>query len=704
MKKAILTIVMTSLLAGTSAQKIKYPKARTMDAYDEYFGTKVAEPYLWLEDDRSEETAKWVAAENKLTQDYMKKIPFVNSVKARMTEFYNYEKSGIPFHSKGKYYFSYNSGLQNQSAIYVKDDITGEPRLLLDPNTLSTDGTVALQSYTISNDGKYLAYVISRSGSDWEEIFVIDLATGKTLDDHIVWAKFTDAAWLGDGFFYSAYDAPEGSAVSDKNEYMKIYYHKIGTPQSQDRLEYKNDNYPLRFYNIGVSDDERFLYLMESEGDGNALYVKDLKAKNPDWVAINHDMSYEFAPIGEYDGKIYVLTNRGAKLNQLIAFDAENLGIFNFRTVIPEGKNVLESAQLVYGGKIVTSYIVDACNRMYIHSINGETLREIPIDKYSTAAASASMKVPYMFIKQVSFTNPGSIQLYDLTTDKMTAYWKPALTFNPLDYESEMVEYPSKDGTPIKMFVIYKKGMKKDGSNSAMIYGYGGFNISMTPSFKERRMPYLEAGGVFAIAILRGGGEYGESWHMAGTKMNKQNVFDDFIAGAEYLISNGYTSRDRLACKGGSNGGLLVGAVVNQRPDLYAAAIPEVGVMDMLKYHKFTIGWNWAHDYGRSDDSKEMFEYLKAYSPLHNIKNDGTRYPAVLVTTGDHDDRVVPAHSFKYAATLQAANTGNAPKLIRIDTKAGHGGGKPVAKMIDEYSDIFSFAMYHTGLNYKKPK
>ena len=705
MHKILFSIVTTSLIMGSiNAQQIKYPKARVMNASDEYFGTKVAEPYLWLEDDRSEETAQWVAAENKVTNDYLKKIPFTKALKERMKEFYNYEKRSMPSFIKGKYYFSYNTGLQNQSAIYVQESLTGEKKLVLDPNTLSDDGTVALQSTSISNDGRYLAYVIGRNGSDWNEIFVIDLTTGKQLDDHIMWTKFSGATWQGDGFYYSAYDAPKGSTVSDKNEYMKIYYHKIGTPQSEDRLEYKNDNYPLRFYFLGASDDERFLYLMESEGKGEAVYVKDTKAENPEYVPINTELHSEFAPIGEYNGKIYVLTNRGATRYQVLAYDTNNLSEYNYTTVIPEGKNVLEGASIAWGGHILCNYIEDACNRLFLHDINGKLLREIPTEKYSAVGYSSSMKSPQVFIKSVSYLNPGSINIYDIETNLTVKYWQPELKFNPDDYTTELAECTSKDGTPVKIFIVHKKGIKKDGNNPALVYGYGGFNVSMTPSFSERRMPYVEAGGVYAVAILRGGGEYGDDWYKAGTQMEKQNVFDDFIAASEYLISSGYTSASRLACNGASNGGLLIGAVVNQRPDLYAAAVPQVGVMDMLKYHKFTIGWNWAADYGRSDDNKEMFEYLKAYSPLHNIKNNGTPYPAILVTTGDHDDRVVPAHSFKYAATLQASNTGKQPKLIRIDSKAGHGGGKPVAKIIDEYGDIFAFIMYHTGMNYKKPK
>ena len=688
---------------GTTQARIVYPKAKTVDTVDTYFGTRVPDPYRWLEDDNSAETEAWVNAENKVTQDYLAKIPFRGDVKKRITELANYEKMSAPTVVKGKYYYYKNDGLQNQSVLYVKDRLDGEARVVLDPNRLSDDGTVALQQINFSHDGRYLAYVITRNGSDWNEIYVLDLATGKTLDDHIVWAKFTDAQWLGDGFFYSAYDAPE-DARSSKNEYHKVYYHRLGTPQSQDYLEYRSYTEPLMFYQAMVSDDERYVFMWESDGEGNALYVKDLRDTNPHYVRLAEGMKYTQSPIGVDGGKIYVMTNEDAPNWKIVSYDAATLDPSSRVDFVPEQQWVLNGAAMA-NHQFILTYERDASMHPYLYDAQGRLVREIQLPAFGSVDFSARNSSTEVFYRFNSYVFPPSVYSYDLATGKSSLLFRPTVALNPDDYETRQVFYPSKDGTRIPMFLIYKKGLKLDGQRPTFLYGYGGFNVNMDPAFSYYRTPFamLDQGGVCAYTNLRGGGEYGEKWHEAGTKMNKQNVFDDFIAAAEWLIANKYTCPARLACNGGSNGGLLVGAVVNQRPDLWGAAVPQVGVMDMLRYHLFTIGWNWAPDYGRSDDSPEMFRYLLGYSPLHTIRG-GVDYPPVLVTTSDHDDRVVPAHSFKYAAALQAADTGNAPKLIRIDSKAGHGHGKPISKVIDEYSDIQSFIMYNLGVKYRYRK
>ncbi|MDD5783301.1 MAG: prolyl oligopeptidase family serine peptidase [Muribaculaceae bacterium] len=682
---------------------IAYPDAERQDIADDYFGTSVPDPYRWLENDTSAETTAWVEAENAITNDYLARIPFREALKQRMTELQDYEKIGLPFKKYGKYYSYRNSGLQNQSVLYVQDSLDGEARLVLDPNTLSDDGTVALQNVNFSHDGRYMAYVISRSGSDWNEIFVIDLSTGKQLDDHIVWAKFTDAQWLGDGFFYSAYDAPsDGKELSAKNEFQKVYYHKIGTPQSADRLEYMNPKFPLRFYSVGVSDDETYMVLVESEGHGNNLYVNDLRRPGSDYVLVHDNIKDEFYAIGNVGSRIFCLTNSDAPMRKVVCIDLDNLKKGEWTTLVPEDKSVIADAQLA-ADKLLITYEKDAASHPMLFGLDGARIKEIELPTLGSAYFVCDKDDPEAFFSITSFTMPSTIYRYDVSSDTSSLLRAPKTAFNPDEFTTEQVTYKSADGTEVKMFLTYRKDLERNGKNPVLLYGYGGFNISLNPSFSAIRIPFIENGGIFAMANLRGGGEYGEEWHQAGTKMNKQNVFDDFIAAAEYLVDNKYTSPEHIAINGGSNGGLLVGAVVNQRPDLFRVAVPQVGVMDMLRYHKFTIGWNWAGDYGTSDDSQEMFKYLLDYSPLHNIKNDGTQYPAILVTTADHDDRVVPAHSFKYAATLQYSNTGNRPKLIRIDSKAGHGGGKPMAKIIEEYSDIYSFVMYNLGVEYKKP-
>jgi prolyl oligopeptidase len=561
---------------------------------------------------------------------------------------------------------------------------------------------VALAGINISNNGKYMAYTLSRSGSDWREILVLDLETRTLLDDHIFWAKFSSAYWQGNGFYYNAYDAPaEGKEFSNVNENHKIYYHKLGEPQAKDVLVFQNPKEPKRFYHADVSEDERILFITESgAGSGNNLFMKDLTKSNAPVLFLTEDMEYTYYPIEVIGNTIYLYTNYLSPKYRIMTADIAKPKLSDWKELVPENESVLSSAQII-GGKLILTYDKDASNHAYVFDLSGKQLHEIALPALGSVGFSGDKDDPETFYSFTSFTYPSTIFKYDLEANVSELYLAPKVDFTPEDYVTEQVFYPSKDGTRIPMFLTYKKGLKKDGKNPVYLYGYGGFNISLNPGFSTNRLPFLENGGIYAQTNLRGGGEYGEDWHQAGTKLNKQNVFDDFIAAAEYLIAENYTTKDKLAVAGGSNGGLLVGAVVNQRPDLFKVAIPQVGVMDMLRYHVFTIGWNWASDYGTSADNEEMFRYLYAYSPLHNIRNDGTPYPAILVTTGDHDDRVVPAHSFKYMATLQAANTGNAPKLIRIETKAGHGSGKPITKVIEEVSDIYSFIMFNLGMKMK---
>ena len=617
--------------AVTTQARINYPDTRRVDTVDTYFGTQVPDPYRWLEDDNSPETEAWVAAQNKVTQNYLSKISFRKDVKKRITELANYEKMGAPFKVKDKFYFFKNNGLQNQSVLYEYDK-NGKHKMVLDPNTLSEDGTVALQQLDFSNDGRYLAYVITRSGSDWNEIFVKDLKEDKVLDDHIVWAKFTDAQWLGDGFFYSGYDAPE-DAKSSKNEFQKVYYHKLGTPQSQDYIEYQDKSEPLHFHQVSVSEDERYVILWKSDAEGNDIYVKDLKDRNPHYVQLIGGMKYERGIIGIDNGKIYVMTNENAPKGKIITYDAETLSPASCAEFIPEQESVLTGAVMA-DHKFILTYDKDASSHPYLYDQQGKLIREIQLPTYGSVGFSCKKTAKEVFYSFASYTFPGAIYKYDLETGKSELFFQPKVNLKSEDYVTEQVFFNSKDGARIPMFLVYKKGLKRDGQRPTFLYGYGGFNVSLNPAFTYTRTLFamLDCGGICAYVNLRGGGEYGEEWHQAGTKMNKQNVFDDFIAAAEWLIDNKYTNPKKLACNGASNGGLLVGAVVNQRPDLFAAAVPQVGVMDMLRYHEFTIGWNWAPDYGRSDDSPEMFNYLRGYSPLHNIKNDGTRYPAIMVT------------------------------------------------------------------------
>ena len=696
MKKTILLLSGIMVMSCTPQQKkLTYPKAEKVDTVDVYFGTEVADPYRWLENDTSAATAAWVEAENKVTNEYLAQIPFRKQLLERLTNLANYEKIGAPFKKHGKYYFYKNDGLQNQSVLYVQDSLEGEPRVFLDPNKLSDDGTVALTGLSFSHDGKYAAYTISRSGSDWTEIYVLDTATGQLLDDHIEWAKFTGAAWQGDGFYYSAYDAPvKGKEFSNVNENHKVYYHKIGTPQTEDKLIYQNPAYPKRFYYTGTSEDERILFVYESgAGRGNNLFIKDLKKANAPFIQLTTDFDYQYSPIEVIDNNVYIFTNYGAPKNRIMVADINNPKLENWKELIPEMESVLSSAEVI-GGKLFLTYDKDASNHAYVYSQKGEHMHEIKLPSLGSVGFSGTKDDKECFFVFTSFTTPGTIYKYDMDKNSYELYRAPKVEFNSDDFVTEQAFFPSKDGIMIPMFLTYKKDLERNGNNPVFLYGYGGFGISLNPGFTTSRIPFLENGGIYAQVNLRGGSEYGEEWHIAGTKMQKQNVFNDFISAAEYLINNKYTNPDKIAIVGGSNGGLLVGACMTQRPDLFKVAIPQVGVMDMLRYHKFTIGWNWASDYGTSEDSQEMFEYLKGYSPLHNLK-PGTKYPATMVTTADHDDRVVPAHSFKFAATLQECNDGTNPTIIRIDSKAGHGAGKPMAKVVEEQADIYGFIMYN---------
>lgn len=702
MKQPTIIAIAAAVMASTPAlAQIHYPPTPKVNVTDEYFGVKVADPYRWLEDDTSKQTAEWVKAENDITRKYLNSIPMRADILKRLKETANFEKFGMPFEKNGKWYVHRNDGLQNQYVLYQMDRPDApqsEQRVWLDPNALSTDGTVALKGTYFSNNGRYMAYVISRSGSDWEEIYVKDCQTGKDTGDHIVWAKFTGATWLGDGFYYSAYDAPEkGRETSAKNSVQKIYYHKMGTPQSDDQLFYQNPTQPLRFYGVEVNKEETVMFLSESGMDnGNNLFVRDLRKPNSQFIQMCADPKYIYSTVETTGDKVYILTNAGAPKYRLMVADINRPGYSDWKEVVPEGESVLEDVTFA-DDRMILKYSKDNCSQLYTYSTDGQRLSEIELPTFGTATASGKRGQKEVFYAFMSYTIPNSVYRYDMATGKSSVWATPKVNFKPKDYVTKMLFYTSKDGTRAPLFVTYKKGIRLNGKNPLLMYGYGGFNVSYNPSFLSGYIPFMERGGIYVHAVLRGGGEYGEDWHIAGTKLNKQNVFDDFIAAAQFLIDQKYTSKDYIAIQGGSNGGLLVGACMTQRPDLFKVCIAEVGVMDMLRYHKFTIGWNWAPDYGTAEDSREMFEYLKGYSPLHNLR-PGTSYPATLVTTADHDDRVVPAHSFKFAARLQECQAGPAPVLIRIGTKAGHGGGKPLSMRLEEQADVLSFTLWNMGI------
>ena len=712
MKKTLL--IMGSLIVLAACQEKPQPRYQVASypetfkdetVVDDYFGTKVADPYRWLENDTSEQTTAWVDAQRAVTDDYLSHIPFRGAIKDRLTTLMNYERYSAPHKRFGRYIYSKNDGLQNQSVLYIQYP-DQEPEVLLDPNKLSDDGTVAFGGGSQSNDGKYYAYMIQRSGSDWVEIYVMDIATKELLPDHIEWAKFTGASWYKDGFFYAAYDKPvAGKEFSNVNENHKIYYHKLGTTQDQDELFYSNPAQPRYFHQVDLTEDEHYMFLFESgQGAGSTLWIRDMQNPKGKFVQIADNMDYFYYPIDVINDNIYIFTNFNAPKGRVVRVSAKTPQIENWQDLIPESDNVLVSAQLA-NGKMIVTYDKDAANHAYVYTMDGEQLHEIALPTYGEVGFSCRYDEPEVYYGFTSFVYPTTIFKYDIDSNESTVFRAPKVDFNPEDFTTEQVFVISKDGTKVPMFLTYRKDLQMDGKNPTLLYGYGGFNITLNPGFSTSRLPFLENGGIYAQMNLRGGNEYGEEWHLAGTKLEKQNVFDDCIACAEYLIQKNYTSPDYLALNGGSNGGLLVGAVVNQRPDLFKVAVPQVGVMDMLRYHLFTIGWNWASDYGTSEDDEAMFKALYAYSPLHTIKDgEDVHYPAIMVTTADHDDRVVPAHSFKYAAALQAAQTGSEPKIIRIDSKAGHGGGKPIAKVLEEQADIYSFILYNMGVEYGSKK
>jgi prolyl oligopeptidase len=697
MKTFVFLLVTCFLAAGLAAQPLVYPKTRKVSQTDEYFGKKVEDPYRWLENDTAADTRAWVTEENKITNDYLSKIPFRNKIRERLTEIYNFPKYGTPYRIGEFYLFSKNTGLQNQSVTYRQKGLTGTPEVFLDPNTLSADGTVTANISSISNDKKYVTVSQARSGSDWQEISVMEVATQKKLSDKIEWVKFGGGAWQKDGFFYSRYDAPvAGKELSNRNEFMKVYYHQLGDPQAKDVLVYEDKQHPLRYFGISVTEDEHFAILNISEGtDGSELHYRDLQAGDKDFKLLFKGFKHNYSVIDNTGDRLLVYHNQQAPNYKLSLIDPKTGKMTDFVGEKPEKLEDVGTA----GGKVFVSYLKDVSNKIYQYDQKtGKLEREIKLPALGTASGfSGNKDDKFIFYTFTSFTYPPTIYKYDIATGTSEVFRKSEVKFNPEDYETRQVFFPSKDGTKIPMFIVHKKGLKPDGSNPTLLYAYGGFNISLTPSFSVSNLVLLENGGIYALANLRGGGEYGEKWHEGGMLLKKQNVFDDFIGAAEFLIKEKYTSKEKLAISGGSNGGLLVGACMTQRPDLYKVAFPAVGVMDMLRFHKFTVGWGWAVEYGSSEKSQADFENLYRYSPLHNLK-DSVNYPATMVTTADHDDRVVPAHSFKFAATLQEKHRGNAPVLIRIESKAGHGAGKPTSKIIDEQADKWAFMFYNMNL------
>ena len=681
---------------GPEATRIEYPETKKVDVTDDYFGTSVPDPYRWLEDDMSEETAAWVSEQNRVTFGYLEKIPYRAEIKSRLEKIWNYEKFTRPFNEGDYTYFSKNDGLQNQYVIYRQKG-NGEPELFLDPNTFSADGTTSLAEMDFSKDGTLLAYSISEGGSDWRKVIVMDAIKNEIIEDTLTNIKFSGLSWQGsEGFYYSSYDKPAGSQLSAKTDHHKLYFHKLGTKQTEDQVVFGSD--VVRRYVSGqVTEDNRYLVISASVSTtGNELYIKDLTKPGSRLLTIADNFGNDHYVIDNDGSRLYIVTNLNAPNMKIVTVDAANPGTENWTDFIPETENVLDPA--AGAGYFYANYMIDAISKVMQYDRKGNLVREIELPGEGTASGFSAKEVDrevyYIF---TNYITPPAIFRLETISGSTEVYKKPSVAFNSEDYESKQVFYNSKDGTRIPMIITYRKGTPLDGKNPAMLYGYGGFNVSYTPSFSTTIAAWLDLGGIYAVANLRGGGEYGQTWHLAGTKMNKQNVFDDFVAAAGYLIAEKYTSADFLALRGGSNGGLLVGAVMTQRPDLMKVALPAVGVMDMLRYHKFTAGAGWAYDYGTSEDSREMFEYIYKYSPVHNIK-EGVNYPATLVTTGDHDDRVVPAHSFKFASELQSKQAGSNPVLIRIETKAGHGAGTPVSKTIEQYADIYAFTLYNMGI------
>ena len=703
MKKYFLLLALSGvIMSGCNEKKWTYPETAKQDVVDDYFGVQVADPYRWLEDDNAADVKAWVDAQNAVTNKYLEKIPFRAALNKHLTEIWDFPKYGTPSRKGDRYFFMKNDGLQNQYVLYTHIGLDGEHEVLLDPNTLSEDGTVALAGTSLSNDGKYLAYKIARAGSDWNEIFVMDVATKEQLPDQIEWVKFSGISWLGDGFFYSAYDKPqEGMALSGKNQFHKVYFHKLGTAQADDVLVHENKNQPDWNFGMGVTEDETYQFLTVSEStSGNMLYVKEINNPKAVFIPISENFDNDFSVIDVMDGKILVMTDYKAPKYRLLSIDPKKPSEAHWTELIPESEFVLQSVDLI-GGKLIANYLRDAHSVAMVFNADGSLLHEVAFPTIgSVGGFSGRNDSAEAFYAFSSYAYPTTIFKYDVKTNVSEVYRRLEFKFNPEEYITEQVFFASKDGTEVPMFITYKKNMQRNGKNPLLLYGYGGFNISLTPRFSISNVPFLNNGGIYVDVNLRGGGEYGKEWHEAGTKMRKQNVFDDFIAAAEWLIENKYTNPDKIAIVGGSNGGLLVGACMTQRPDLFKVVIPQVGVLDMLRYQHFTIGRAWAVDYGTSEDSPEMFEYLKGYSPLHNVK-EGVAHPATLVTTADHDDRVVPAHSFKFISELQAKDAGKNPVLVRIESNAGHGAGKPTAKVIEETTDRWAFIMYNLGMNPK---
>ena len=673
---------------------IAYPTTKKVDQQDNYHGTTIADPYRWLEDDNSAQTKEWVEAQNKVTQAYLGQIPEREHIRNRLTKLWNYERFSVPYKEGGRYFYTRNDGLQPQSVLYTMKNLSDTPRVLLDPNTLAADGTVALSGAAVSPDGKLLAYGTAASGSDWNEWKVRDIETGKDLADHLKWVKFSATAWTkdGKGFFYSRYDEPkEATKLTGINYFQKLYYHKVGTPQSADTLVYDRPDQKEWGFRAEVTDDGKYLLITATKGTAPKyrVFYKDLTQAGSKVVALvdEFEASYDFI---DNDGPVmYFVTDKNAPRKRIVAIDVRKPAAADWKQIVPESKETLMGGSLL-NNQLVAEYLADARSRVKVFDLKGKAVRDIALPGIgSVSGFNGKRKDSETFYSFTGFTNPTTIYRLDLKNGKSTVFRQPKVDFDPSQYETRQQFYTSRDGTRVPMFIVSKKGLKMDGSNPTYLYGYGGFNISLTPAFSPANLAWMEMGGVYVVANLRGGGEYGEQWHAAGTKLQKQNVFDDFIGAAEWLVANKVTSPAKLAIGGGSNGGLLVGAAMTQRPELFGAAIPQVGVMDMLRFHKFTIGWAWTSDYGSADNPDE-FKALVKYSPLHNLKA-GSCYPATMVTTADHDDRVVPAHSFKFAAAAQAAQAGGAPILIRIDTKAGHGAGKPTSKQIEEVADKWGF-------------
>ncbi len=695
---SILLVACTSESKMEKSKKIQYPETRRDSVSDNYFGTTVNDPYRWLENDTAADTEAWVKAENNVTEDYLAQIPYRKEIKDRLTELFNYPRVSSPFRVGDYFFFYKNDGLQNQAVIYYQKGRDGEPMVFIDPNTLSDEGTVSVNLLGGSKDHKYMAYSQSKAGSDWSDIMIREIETNTVLDDKLKWVKFSGASWYEDGFYYSRYPKPApGTELSADNKNHSIYYHKIGTPQSEDELFYNNEASPNLYHYCNITEDKEYLIMYAAAGtDGFETFVKDLKNDGP-LTKICSGFDNKTSIVDFYKGKFYATTDIGAPNYRLVTFTQGNYEQADWEDFIPETKETLVNVS-TGGGYLFAEYLKDARSQVSQYSYEGSKVRDIQFPGPGSAGGfSGERDDKTLFYSFTSFTYPTTIFEFDVKSGESTIFNQPELKFNPEDFESKQEWYTSKDGTKVPMFIVYKKGLELNGNNPTLLYGYGGFNISLTPSFNTSNIVFLENGGVYALVNLRGGGEFGEEWHQQGMKENKQNVFDDFIGAAEYLISEKYTSPDKLAIKGGSNGGLLVGAAMTQRPDLFAVALPAVGVMDMLRYQKFTVGKGWVPEFGSADSSKTQFEYLHAYSPLHNLE-DGTAYPSTMVTTGDHDDRVVPAHSFKFAARLQAAHAGDNPVLIRIETNAGHGAGKPMSKYIEEQADVWAFTMYEMGI------